>query len=1112
MKSLFKRTAATVLSMSVALGIPVTTAGAYSVSDEGEYYISFDSRYGFMADAEIGGTAASRKSVKFNFDSEDEVIDLADLTGELTNNYYTLQGWKFAFDDSGEIHTTVSKDDYTNGKYLYATAVFDTVNLPKNSGTYYVDLDLKSGTSNDIETYKYDGCNYAVVEFDASNFDSYNLPTPSKEGTDFNGWMLYNSDDGSYKKVTSLSADDFENNNSDVFKLTASYEKKAEGSDKTFFNLDANGGTISSKNTQAYTGVFHGNFAQSETIILDAYEPDSRKGYSFKGWNTEPDGSGEEVHTLSYTDIAWNSSGDDVKTYYAQWKKDEEDIYTIHFKSWYGTIDGKSENGMAQKDVEFTFTDDEMNLTDLSGEVKYKYYYFLGWKTFGSDTLLKTITKDDFPGDSKEISLTAQFNTKELPAGTDKYYIDMNFGVVKTGYYGEINEDGAYHLIKEFDKKDFEDYWLINLSSEVKERDDIDSFKMWYYWTGTEYDTANWCIDKDNFTKYSHGSDVIQVTAVYEKNASDDDNKNVLTLNPNGGYYTEYRDDGEGSKRVTITDPKRIKAITANSGETQILDCFSPQKDGYNFAGWNTKPDGSGTTYHDTGAGLFTVFSKENGVGDDNGNATLYAKWDEMKYNVKVWPVGGTLVNELPEAFEKHEDMGVAGKDVWYTISFTKSEVGDVAIELPDVKLDGAEFLGWYVKRYDRYYKKTTITKDDLMFNQEVTYIASFANKSNKDIGAYSQGSNLKFTLDANGGKIGGKDKATYRPIFMFESTEHSTQILDSFVPVKDGYEFKNWNTKADGSGETIRELVSYQYSERVSKEGELTLYAQYNKKQYTLMFSTHAYYFDKLETQEIAPSDIDSFEYKLPQPNQELPENVTFLGWFFISSKGEYNQQQVVRFTDKITGKEIKELAQNDSENFTDYLYLTAKFKVIGYEEDENGEPTPIYKNKDGNPVCRRQWWITLDANGGTIDGKDVEKYTIFSYWSDVTNPLNIPEFTPVRDGYVFKGWNTKQDGSGDYVTNGRIGPFYAQWEEDTAPKHDEIYGDLDNDKKVTSADSLLILRASVKLENFDDFKTKLADIDGDGKISSADALEVLRYSVKLPTKGNIGEKYKEN
>lgn len=53
-----------------------------------------------------------------------------------------------------------------------------------------------------------------------------------------------------------------------------------------------------------------------------------------------------------------------------------------------------------------------------------------------------------------------------------------------------------------------------------------------------------------------------------------------------------------------------------------------------------------------------------------------------------------------------------------------------------------------------------------------------------------------------------------------------------------------------------------------------------------------------------------------------------------------------------------------------------------------------------------------------------------------------------------------------------------------------------------------MLILRASVKLENFDETKTKLADVDVDGSITSADALEVLRYSVKLPAKGLIGDK----
>ena len=73
--------------------------------------------------------------------------------------------------------------------------------------------------------------------------------------------------------------------------------------------------------------------------------------------------------------------------------------------------------------------------------------------------------------------------------------------------------------------------------------------------------------------------------------------------------------------------------------------------------------------------------------------------------------------------------------------------------------------------------------------------------------------------------------------------------------------------------------------------------------------------------------------------------------------------------------------------------------------------------------------------------------------------------------------------------------------------PTETGTMGDIDGDGKITSADSLLILRQSVSLEHFTDFQQKLADVDGDGKITSADALEVLRYSVSLPTTGNIGK-----
>lgn len=62
-------------------------------------------------------------------------------------------------------------------------------------------------------------------------------------------------------------------------------------------------------------------------------------------------------------------------------------------------------------------------------------------------------------------------------------------------------------------------------------------------------------------------------------------------------------------------------------------------------------------------------------------------------------------------------------------------------------------------------------------------------------------------------------------------------------------------------------------------------------------------------------------------------------------------------------------------------------------------------------------------------------------------------------------------------------------------------MMGDVDCDKKVSSADARLVLRASVGLEQFTDSQKDLADVDFDKKITSADARLVLRASVGLET-----------
>lgn len=58
----------------------------------------------------------------------------------------------------------------------------------------------------------------------------------------------------------------------------------------------------------------------------------------------------------------------------------------------------------------------------------------------------------------------------------------------------------------------------------------------------------------------------------------------------------------------------------------------------------------------------------------------------------------------------------------------------------------------------------------------------------------------------------------------------------------------------------------------------------------------------------------------------------------------------------------------------------------------------------------------LKLDANGGTIDEKFVNSYDFLSEYSDAAMP--IFHYIPLRDGYKFKGWNSKKDGSGQFYT----------------------------------------------------------------------------------------------
>lgn len=71
------------------------------------------------------------------------------------------------------------------------------------------------------------------------------------------------------------------------------------------------------------------------------------------------------------------------------------------------------------------------------------------------------------------------------------------------------------------------------------------------------------------------------------------------------------------------------------------------------------------------------------------------------------------------------------------------------------------------------------------------------------------------------------------------------------------------------------------------------------------------------------------------------------------------------------------------------------------------------------------------------------------------------------------------------------------------------KLFGDLDGDDTITAADALLVLRYSVKLEEYNDAQLLLSDVDSDGSITAADALDILRYSVNLTVETKVGKNF---
>ena len=478
---------------------------------------------------------------------------------------------------------------------------------------------------------------------------------------------------------------------------------------------------------------------------------------------------------------------------------------------------------------------------------------------------------------------------------------------------------------------------------------------------------------------------------------------------------------------------------------------------GYNFVGWNTEPDGTGTDY----APLQEINLTDN--------LYLYAKWEAKEpvtltyiyndgegrtdsaqvipganiafpdtsrkgYSFKGWYEDEALTVFAGNAGEKHY---APQKDTAYYAAWEKTDAavtfdadggkiegGDVTakigdtITLPDCTKEGYEFTGWYDG-------DTCVGQagEEYTVSDDVTLKAHYEKKEDQTV-------ICTVTFDADGGDTVRKS---------IDAEKGSAIILPACN--KTGYEFLGWFLASDDN------ICIGQAGEEFTVQGDITLKAHFEKKEAVKVTIT----FDADGGKAVNPIKAAKGDIiRLPKTEKD---GYSFLGWYTEKDGG---------ILLGIPGSEMKAV-----KDMTAYALWE---KEADKDTDNDADPE----------TCK----VTFHAGKGTIKVKEL---TIIKDGS-----LYLP--MPERGGYDFAGWyldDNLTQFAGAYHDTYRITrdtDFYAKWEK--SKDNSGNNGDSENNGNTENNDN--------SGETLNTYTIKY-DANG-GKTKNASVKVVIGGSVKLP------------
>ena len=761
-------------------------------------------------------------------------------------------------------------------------------------------------------------------------------------------------------------------------------------------------------------------------------------GFVFKGWYLEKEcihRVGDENETLEKPNLT--SIGQRI-TLYAGW---ESNLYTVKFDAVGGQVDPVA------KSVKYGDTYGELPVPEREG------YVFTGWFT-SSGALIKN---DTIVLTASDHTLTAQWsaNIVKITYGKDAFY----YRYENNAYYSDQEMTNRIYSV-EVPAKVGSLFLGFSAPDQTMVIDSKGNIVGDLYSTVHEdmtlkenWRTVSYIIRYNGNVPIGTSSKLVLPTSQQSVTYG-----SVYTLASeptlNGykfsGWYadagcTDYVGPASGKcqRNLSIFNDAIVNlyakwvpvsyTVTYNSGSTFATGSMTPdtftydqtgylsecgfEREGYLFDGWSLTNGGS----------LYMVNKDEvkNLTSEDGKNITLYARWKSNAYYV-VFASDGDV-------------KGVMGK---MAIAYGE----EVSLRPNKFYRPGYSFTGWKDPS-GKTYADEAIVRNIAGTEKSITLTAIW--KPNY----------YTIRFDKNGAGVTG------------EMADH-TAIYDNAVELpscdftKPGYKFSGWSLRADGSGRLIenRAVVS---NLTTDSNGIVTLYAKWTPITYTINFD------GKGASGSMPPVNVKyDTEIKLPAMNFSAP-GYTFLYWKYNDDIYEDGAAvKNIAFDDgtSVTFEAIwqankysvsfKPAAAGVSGTMEDQQFeygkeepLTANaFRRIGYSfkgwSVSDMSETIAFTDKQSvkNLVERRNGvlplyavWeplhynIAFDSNGGTGIMQAVEA----SYGTTLFLPKN--SFT--RDGYSFKAWNEKSDGTGQSFKNGEgvknllvtdgTYTLYAQWEE---------------------------------------------------------------------------------